>query len=93
MISTPNPFYFGTVIEAWKNGPMVANFEHTCWLSESNMLEISRRYELEICKIGYPIGKSSKNIFIALLRKISYKFNCLALFTSITYELKFTGKS
>lgn len=86
--STPNPFYFGNVVAAWTKRPMIANFEHTAWLSESTMLEVARRENLVLEKIIYPCGNSSKNTFYRWLKKISFKLRSTIFFTTIIYQLK-----
>lgn len=86
-ISTPNPFYFQHVFSAWTSRPMIANFEHTTWISESTMLEIARRSELTLEKIIYPIGNSSKSFFLKTLKNFSFKLGSTILFTTIVYQL------
>lgn len=88
IISTPNPFYLGSVFAAWFKGPMIANFEHTCWLSESNILEICRRHDLSLVNIIYPTGKSTKNKIIFMIKKISFKLKSFFAFTCVVYEIK-----
>jgi SAM-dependent methyltransferase len=87
-ISTPNPFYIGHVLSAWVNRPMVANFEHTAWLSESTMLEVARREGLVLEEIIYPIGNSHKSAFLRLLKKMFFALRSSMLFTGIVYRIK-----
>jgi SAM-dependent methyltransferase len=86
-ISTPNPFYCQHVFSAWMGRPMIANFEHTTWISESTMLEIARRSELKLERIIYPIGNSSKSYFLKVLKNLSFKLGSTMLFTTIVYQL------
>jgi SAM-dependent methyltransferase len=88
IISTPNPFYIGSVLPAWLSGPMIANFEHTCWLSESTILEICRRHDIELESIYYPIGNSSKSYFISVIKRLTYSLRSFMLFTTIVYKIK-----
>jgi SAM-dependent methyltransferase len=87
-ISTPNPFFIGFVRNAWTGGPMIANFEHTAWISESNMLEICRRKNLKLEKIIYPTGTSNANPIIRMIKKISFRMRSTSLFTSIVYVVR-----
>ena len=87
-ISSPNPFFFSHVLSAWTSRPMVANFEHTTWISESTMLEICRRSKFTLEKIIYPIGKSNKSIFLRLIKTLTFKLGGTFFFTTIIYELK-----
>jgi SAM-dependent methyltransferase len=86
-ISTPNPFYCQHVFSAWIGRPMIANFEHTTWVSESTMLEIARRSGLKLEKIIYPVGNSSKSYFLKTLKNLSFKLGSTMLFTTIVYQL------
>ncbi len=87
-ISTPNPFFIGHIKSAWINRPVIANFEHTTWISESTMLEISRRSGLVLDKIIYPIGNSHAMFLYKLAKIIAYRMNNSMLFTTIIYRLK-----
>lgn len=88
IVSTPNPFYIGTVFRAWFRGPMVANLEHCCWISESNILELTRRLELKIDAIIYPTGNSSNNKLISFLKNLMFRFRSYWCFTTLVYEIK-----
>ena len=87
IVSTPNPFFVGHVAKAWLIRPMVANFEHVSWISESNMLELARRANLELKAILYPVGHASRRALLSLTKRFSYRVVGTALFTSIIYVL------
>lgn len=87
ILSTPNPFYIGTVERAWRKAPAVANFEHTCWVSESNMLEIAARKRLTLAAIVYPGGRSVKKASARFVKKLAWRVRSTMLFTTICYEL------
>lgn len=88
IISTPNPFFIGHVRKAWRSRPMIANFEHVSWVSESNMLELARRTGLELSRIRYPVGNTSRSLILSLVKRLSYPVAGTALFTSIVYTLR-----
>lgn len=88
IVSTPNPFFVGNIRRAWFAHPMIANFEHVCWVTESNMIELARRVGMQLCAIHYPVGNSSRNRAISWLKKVSYRPFGTALFTTNVYVIE-----
>ncbi|TCP29372.1 class I SAM-dependent methyltransferase [Sphingomonas sp. BK235] len=88
VISTPNPFFVRHVTRAWFSRPMIANFEHVSWVTESNIIELVRRTGMSLEQIVYPVGNSSSNRSIALLKRLSYRIAGTALFTTNVYVIK-----
>jgi 2-polyprenyl-3-methyl-5-hydroxy-6-metoxy-1,4-benzoquinol methylase len=87
IISTPNPFFVRHVARAWFSRPMIANFEHVSWVTESNIIELARRARMSLKAIHYPVGNSSSNRAIALLKRLSYRVSGTALFTTNVYVI------
>lgn len=87
IISTPNPFFIGHVRRAWFARPMIANFEHVSWITESNMVELVRRTGLTLQAIHYPVGNSGRNRAIAWTKRASYHAIGTALFTTNVYVI------
>lgn len=87
IVSTPNPFFVRHVARAWFARPMIANFEHVSWVTESNILELVRRAGMSLKAIHYPVGNSSSNRAIAILKRLSYHLSGTALFTTNVYVI------
>lgn len=87
IISTPNPFFIRHVLRAWLTRPMVANFEHVSWVTESNILELARRSGLILKAIHYPVGNAFQSRFKSFAKRVSYRFLGTALFTANIYVL------
>ncbi len=87
VISTPNPFFVRHVTRAWFARPMIANFEHVSWVTESNIIELVRRVGMSLKAINYPIGNSSRNRAIAMVKRIGYRLSGTALFTTNIYVI------
>ena len=85
VISTPNPFFARHVLTAWFRRPMIANFEHVSWVTESNMLELTRRAGLTLKAIHYPVGNSHRSGTKKLIKNLGYKIIGTALFTTNIY--------
>lgn len=87
VVSTPNPFFVRHVARAWFARPMIANFEHVSWVTESNIIELVRRAGMSLKAIHYPVGNSSSNRAIAALKRVSYYVAGTALFTTNVYVI------
>lgn len=87
-VSTPNPFFLPHIYNALVKGPLVANFEHVSWITESNMLELARRSSLDLVAVRYPLGRSSANAILRFFKKTTFKIFRTALYTTIVYELQ-----
>jgi SAM-dependent methyltransferase len=60
IVNTPNVYYYGWIFDCIRNGTMLANFEHTFWITPSMALEISRRSGL----------KYVESVFLCLIIKL-----------------------
>lgn len=87
VISTPNPFFVRHVMRAWFARPMIANFEHVSWVTESNIIELVRRAGMSLKAIHYPVGNSSSNRMIAAIKRLSYRLAGTALYTTNVYVI------
>lgn len=48
LVTTPNPYYFMTIINLWKEKEMIANFQHISGIIPCHALEIGRRAGLTL---------------------------------------------
>ena len=51
IITTPNPLYWKLIKGDLNDEVPIANFEHTCWITPTNMNELCRRYNMCFKKI------------------------------------------
>lgn len=81
LVTTPNPYWFQFIWEAFRAGTLVDNAEHISWVSPSMAVEIGRRAGLELDEywILRPYGKTPLRRMVR--RAISMLFGDSELFT------------
>jgi 2-polyprenyl-3-methyl-5-hydroxy-6-metoxy-1,4-benzoquinol methylase len=57
VITTPNPCTYNAY-RTWKAQGIIANMEHTCWITPTNMNELCRRVSLTFLESHYAMNKS-----------------------------------
>ncbi|VVB75806.1 Ubiquinone biosynthesis O-methyltransferase [uncultured archaeon] len=65
LVSTPNPYFIGTILRIPAEGTVVANLEHISWVTPSLALELSRRAGLKLD--SYYVSHPNSRIKKALL--------------------------
>lgn len=62
LVTTPNPFAprFRRMRRDWKTQYVMANLEHTRWISITNMVEVAHRAGLELTALRWPLMKKPK---------------------------------
>jgi 2-polyprenyl-3-methyl-5-hydroxy-6-metoxy-1,4-benzoquinol methylase len=82
LMSTPNPFYWLFIREAWRRDTCIANFEHVSWISPSMALEIGERAGVELAR--YYVFDGCTSMWKRLLRR------CLPVeFTTMEFLYEF----